>query len=58
MIVSIVKDPSGIYEVWLARLQPEGSSESEETPSTSCILRTRDLEKALDVAAGVLYTWR
>lgn len=64
LVVSIVTDGSGVYEVWLSlERQAEGCVDGD-TPDRAeellsrCILRTRNRDAAIHLVAGVLETWR
>jgi hypothetical protein len=65
MIVSICQRESGWWEVWLSlpvresspELPADAEVEAEELVSRM-LLRTRDIEAAVDLVAGVLATWR
>jgi hypothetical protein len=65
VIVSICQRESGWWEVWLSLPVRESSSEPSanagaepEELVSRMLLRTRDVERALDLVAGVLETWR
>jgi hypothetical protein len=65
VIVSVCRREAGWWEVWLSlpvlESSPELPADAEAEPEelvSRMLLRTRDIEAAVDLVAGVLATWR